>query len=507
MLPTDAARIADHMLRRTERRPALAAAHAAAFGRQVGQPALAFAGSGSGAVAGRKSAAHRIALALVWLAVFSGFFVVFEPAPFDAMMMGLLFLLPAVGLTTFNSANFAYLVAWLVVVVAGFAATGAAVDPDAATLHMIITLYLVLASFVVATFVARNPEAHARLIFRAWTAGAVVAALLGTIGYFDLVPGSRELFTVHARATSTFKDPNVFAPFLVPPLLYLLHEALSRTALGALRALLGIVAIVPALLLSFSRGAWAYFAIAVLVYGVLAFITARTSRQRLKLIGLTIVLGLLGVFAVLIVLGSDTASQLLAQRAAVAQSYDEGPEGRFGGQLKALALILENPFGLGALQFGGIHHPEHPHNVYLSQFLNGGWIGGLAYIAIILAALALGWRAVLARSWPARTLLVVYASFVGLAVEGLVVETDHWRAFYLVLGLLCGIIYPSRRALGLALPAPTLPGSLAMLPLAPSRRPPRIANLAPMRVVMSPVAPRRRLRRHEPTRRARIILH
>mgnify|MGYP002682727202 CR=1 FL=1 len=46
-----------------------------------------------------KSAAHRIALAIVWLTVASGFFVFSEPAPFDALTMGLIVLLPVIGLT------------------------------------------------------------------------------------------------------------------------------------------------------------------------------------------------------------------------------------------------------------------------------------------------------------------------------------------------------------------------------------------------------------------------
>ena len=58
------------------------------------------------------------------------------------------------------------------------------------------------------------------------------------------------------------------------------------------------------------------------------------------------------------------------------QSYDEGPDGRFGGQQKAARLILEHPLGIGAQQFAPQHHHEEPHNVYLAMFLNAGWLGG-----------------------------------------------------------------------------------------------------------------------------------
>ncbi len=45
-----------------------------------------------------KSPVHRLALVFVWLAVASSFLVFSEPAPFDALTIGLLVLLPVIGL-------------------------------------------------------------------------------------------------------------------------------------------------------------------------------------------------------------------------------------------------------------------------------------------------------------------------------------------------------------------------------------------------------------------------
>ena len=83
----------------------------------------------------------------------------------------------------------------------------------------------------------------------------MVAAVAGIVGYFDLLPGARELMTRYGRATGLFKDPNVFGPFLVPALLY----ALSRLFAGSIRRMPLMLAALPslglAILLSFSRGA------------------------------------------------------------------------------------------------------------------------------------------------------------------------------------------------------------------------------------------------------------
>ena len=68
----------------------------------------------------------------------------------------------------------------------------------------------------------------------------------------------------------------------------------------------------------------------------------------------------------MVALQSDQVANLLVERASVTQTYDTGAEGRFGGQEKALGLIVENPLGIGAQQFATHHHPEEVHNVYLA---------------------------------------------------------------------------------------------------------------------------------------------
>lgn len=395
------------------------------------------------AVGPRRGIVHSLALALVWLAIFTSGFVAFEPAPTDALMIGLIVLLPVIGLTAIRGPHLVMLCTWLVITAGGLVAVAFAVHPVAATVHTVITLYLAVASFVIAAFVARDPEAHVRLILRAAVAAAVMASLLGVIGYFDLIPGAKGLFTRHGRAAGLFKDPNVFAPFLVPPLIYLLHESLARPLYRSVWLVIGAGIIALAMLLSFSRGGWLNLIVALAIYGYFAFLTARTDRTRLKLVLLTAGGLAMGLLLVVAALQFDQVSRLFGERVALSHSYDEGPEGRFGGQIKAIGVLLENPLGIGALQFGDILHPEHPHNVFISMFLNAGWLGGVLFLGLVIATLVLGVRAVFARVWPSPLLLVVLAALAGVIVEGLVVETDHWRVFHLLMGLMWGLVFPS----------------------------------------------------------------
>ena len=49
------------------------------------------------------------------------------------------------------------------------------------------------------------------IIRSAYIGAAVIAAILGMLGYFKAFPGS-EVFLMNDRAVSTFKDPNITGP-------------------------------------------------------------------------------------------------------------------------------------------------------------------------------------------------------------------------------------------------------------------------------------------------------
>lgn len=462
---------------------------------------------GETAAAPSKGAVHRLALALVWLAVASTAVVFFEPAPVDVLMLGLVVMLPVVGLTAIRPGLLAYLCLWLIVIATGFLSTALAVDMQLATIHTAVSLYLCIASFILAAFVARNPGPHLALILSGYTWAAAIASALAVAGYFDLIPGARGLFTLYGRATGAFKDPNVFAPFLILPILATVHWWSERPLARALPSALLLGPLGLGLLLSFSRGAWAATAAALAIYLYLAAVTAQSSRRRLALAGLVCWAAILGAGLLWGAAQFDTVGRLLDQRASLDQTYDQGPEGRFGGQLKAIALILDNPLGIGARAFGGFHHHEDPHNVYLAMLLGSGWIGGFAYILIVLASLVLGLRTALRRGPTQAAFLPVFAAVAALAGLGFVIDTDHWRHFYLALALLWGLAIGERRQRRMS----RIVG-LAGLPLLPAwahapRRAGRIRGPATLReavILPFPARPARR-RRREPRRKARIL--
>jgi hypothetical protein len=430
---------------------------------------------------------RAITLGLVWIAVASGAVVFTEPAPVDALTMGLILALPIVGLVAFRPLLLGLLAVMLVMAASALIAATQSLDLRASTVHSFVSLYLYAAAFIFAAFVAQRPGAHARFIMHAYLWAAFIAAVAGVAGYLDAFPGAAELFTKHERASGTFKDPNVFGAFLVPALIYALHMVVTRPFVRTMLPGVMLLFLTFAVILSFSRGAWFNFAIAALAYGYIAFATSGTNRHRIKLV----FLAALGTGAIAILLAAITQvpeiAERLADRASLTQSYDEGPEGRFGGQAKARSLILDSPLGIGALQFGGQHHFEDAHNVYLSMFLNAGWLGGLFYSALVLVTLIIGFSHLLRRTETQPIFVVAYTAFLGVAIEGLVIDTDHWRHFYLLLAILWGLMASDRRAL-----------TAAAQPQRSARIMPEVTLLGPQRAnrILGPA--RRRLPRIEP---------
>jgi uncharacterized membrane protein YjgN (DUF898 family) len=84
-----------------------------------------------------------------------------------------------------------------------------------------------------------------------------------------------------------------------------------------------------------------------------------------------------------------------------------------------------------------------------------------------LTTLVMGLRfAFAATPWRSVT-IVVYAAFVAVAIESAIIDSDHWRHYFLILGVLWGLMALSRRH---GTPARTAAPAAPPPALAPTRR-------------------------------------
>ena len=387
---------------------------------------------------------RRVALALVWLAMASSGIVFAEPAPVDLALILLIGLLPLAGLVTLSRPLLVYLALWLLVVAGGCIGAMSAFDFAVAGKQVLITFYLSMASVALAAFIERDPARHIGLILNAYLIAALLATVAALIGYFDLIPPLTDLLTEFGRARGTFKDPNVYGAFVVPPLVYALYLSFnSRGAVAAL-ALAATGLLLLGALLSFSRGAWSNAAVSLGLFFFVSFATSRSNRFRGKMIGLAAAAGICVALVLGLAIQSPAVSNLLLERAQVEQSYDALPNGRFAGHEIAQALIATHPLGIGPLQFGGHYHQEDVHEVYLNVLLGHGWLGGGGYIVVVALTLLVGIAAALQRGAAHGLLLVALSAYAGQVGEGFIVDTDHWRHFFLLMSIIWGVYLANR---------------------------------------------------------------
>ncbi len=304
-------------------------------------------------------------------------------------------------------------------------------------LFILISIYLAIASAVFAAVLLEDTQRRAMMIESGWIAGAVVASLAGILGYFN-VGGLGAIFSLNERASGTFKDPNVLGTYLLFPFICLVLGFVLGNRRFFLWRAFALLVVAAAIFLSFSRGAWGIAALSAMMAVALAFITSRSTLEKARIIAVSIAACGALVAMLMVVLSIDEVRELFLQRFSLEQSYDVKSGGRFDNQAKALPMLLELPNGFGPYQFRNFF-PEDPHNVFINGFASYGWLGGFSYLALILATLAIGWRSVFMRSSVQPMIIACWSSLFFLILQGLTIDTDHWRHFYVLLGMTWGL--------------------------------------------------------------------
>jgi hypothetical protein len=384
---------------------------------------------------------RRVQLGALWLVAAISGFVLIEPAPYEFMIILAALLFVATGVRL--RAGHVPLLLMLIFYNVGFATSLVPVIdlPDTAK-WTAVSCFLSLTTLFFALALAEDTERRMQVYLQGYLLAAVMTSLIGVAAYFRVLPSS-EMFIRAMRAASTFKDPNVFGPFLVLPGLI----AMQRMMLGGARSVMfnGVILLIIAagLFFSFSRGAWGHFAASAAMMMFLLYVTAPSDGRRLRII----VFAVAGVAAIAILilalLSISGVGALFKERASLVQNYDAGHLGRFGRHILGALLALDHPMGIGPLQFSK-YFPEDPHNSFLDSFIAGGWLGGIAFIALVFVTVVIGLRHVFARTPWQPTYIAVYAAFLGEVGESYIIDVQHWRHYYLIMGMVWGLVVAGR---------------------------------------------------------------
>jgi O-antigen ligase len=374
---------------------------------------------------------------LVALAVGSSFYVAIEPAPTDLIFLILfaaVLLLPRIrfpldlnpvlggGLLVFLAASVLSLL-W-------------SQDMERGVFYLSVTLYLLAAWFVVVSLLANYGPPMSNLIMRAFLIAATIVAVIGLIGHFSTVlQDYLYLQTPYGeRARGTFKDPNVYAPYLVAALLLVINRMITRRVLSPVMiALLCLFALET--LGAFSRGAYVNLAVALAVYFALQLFIVRRRDWLVRACGLLGLSLVVLVPVVIVFLQTTELDDFLSARLRL-QHYDAE---RFGTQALAVDMFSESPLGIGPGQ-SERQLPISTHNLYLRIAIENGLFALLGFCAFLASTLWICLRGVLRRGGPFFDLYACsLAILAGMLVNSLVIDSLHWRHLFLFLAIPVGL--------------------------------------------------------------------
>lgn len=384
--------------------------------------------------AGRAVSLGRLGDVVLYFGVFTGSIVMFEPAPYDAIL-GLAGVLAFVLGLKIPRAMGPLVVLILLFNIGGLLnLTQPMIEAERARTFVAVSLFLAFTCVFFAATIAERPY-RLKLIVHATIGAALVAAVLGIVGWGLGI----EQLTRYARAKGAFKDPNVFGPFLILPILVLAREFMVKPVLQVWYKAIPLFVLLLGVLLSFSRAAWFLAIFCMAVVGMFVFVVERNALRRLRLV----MIAALGTMAMVMGIGAllldPDMGSFLAQRAKLVQDYDGARLGRLARHAIGFLWSTEMPLGLGPLDFAH-YYGEDPHNVYLKAVLGYGWLGFLAYVTLVVWTLKALFPLMLKkRPWQGIA-QCVWATLLGHTVIGWIIDSDHWRHFFLLWGLAWGMI-------------------------------------------------------------------
>ncbi len=388
----------------------------------------------------------------LWVAIASSSIVYVEPAPCDALMASLLVYSVAFGLRVPAGVG-AGAILLGVFLLGNSTASMFAPDPSVSVRVLGIRTYLIVAWwFLLTALVYESSIRVAALIYNAYLYASLVAAGAGILAVVGWLPDVGQLVDT-GRVQGYFKDPNVYGPFLVPAMIYLLFRLEGSRLLQVAIGIAPLLLLFGGLLLSYSRGAWLNFAVSTGVYLFLRARSSSNSAQRKRAGRAALVVAFVGILGLSVILGDESTRNMFQKRMSWVQEYDfvsevGGKKSRFDAQIATLRLVMQYPAGIGAGQSGQDYFQNRaPHNTYLHVLVEGGWAGGLAFIAFLLLTL---WRSsggIRGSSEAHAYRQIAFSCLVGLLVQSFFIDSTHWRHLYFLLGMLWGLTLAETRVI------------------------------------------------------------
>jgi hypothetical protein len=379
---------------------------------------------------------NRLFLFGVGLAMTVSSVVLVEPAPVDALVLGLLLLGVCAGIIGFRGLEPVAVIPLAVFMVANIVSLYDPINSTRATWYILVTLYLCLSwVFFVGVLWAYGSRGMDVMI-KTYTASGMLCIVPGLLSYFHVI-GFQGTLLLFGRPKGTFKDPNVYGPYLIPIALLAIAGLIARKKSARSAIIHSAVALisVAGIFLSYSRACWINLALSLVAYLFFSFMfrPAGTpspfpiSRAVISFIGVALCIG--------VVMQIPEVRDMVSQRVTSngLQGYDKD---RFQTQHLALEAALSHPLGIGPGQAEDAFHYS-THSSYMRVLSENGFVGEIGFVAFVLICLGrgiiMGWKTT--DPYWEKIFFVASACILGHIVNSGVVDTLHWRHFWFLLAL------------------------------------------------------------------------
>ncbi len=383
--------------------------------------------------------ANKIFAVAIWIFAASGGFVSFEPSLFELLGAIIIPIAYMCGYTPHPKHALLTLSSFMLI---GAGIITFVVSPELGTdwiRYHFITIFILMTMMFFASVAHEKPHWVEKYIIPAMIIAAAMTSILGILGYMGI---GYNQFTLYGRAKGAFKDPNVFATFLILPIIYCVAAWIRYGIFKfAYRYFLFLI-IFAGIFLSFSRAAWGISFLSLIMISCLAPFTNKDnphSKTRLVII--------IGIASILLIVGFIVIMSIESTREMVLlrlqpQDYDTAEGGRFDRYSDMFPMIAADPWGKGHIYFGTIYG-EDPHNTWLKMFISFGWLGGLSHLLLTVSTLFVGIYGMIRNTpWQIASISLVIA-YLGLTLEALIIDVDHWRVYYVIIGLIWGLAFTS----------------------------------------------------------------
>lgn len=352
-----------------------------------------------------------------------------EPAPVDMLSMlllGLGILSGRLSWSALRGSSMVHAAIWGFVLI-NLIALPSASDYTYGIRYTIITLYLIGFAYLMKMYITSS-RAMAYVMF-GYLASCIFSVMLVGLGYSGLAPEG--MFVFESRATAFFKDTNVYAPSLVLGAVFLVDEVFRPRFIQGWNWLkiIGIFALAAGVFLSFSRASTAHLILALGLYFLFNMHEVLQPKRLVVLLGLTVV-ALIGLATIIVQLD---LLEFLLWRATPVQPYDV--TNRFATQSLGIEAGITNLFGIGPGML------DDAHSLYIRTFAEYGMMGFIALISGLLVLLFAVGRAAIREAQQGGekpyglSAQVVFVSFIGMLLNGFVIDLIHWRQFWFLVGL------------------------------------------------------------------------